>query len=133
MDWNGEPLSVRDFLNHRKIPQCADVQELCDLFEEITGEEPVMWGPSIVGFGCKDLLPRATNATDGLELGFAPRDGKIVLYLRRYAQYYEDILGRMGNVFVGKTCVAFESLDQIDRGVLRELIKYAWCDRQRAC
>lgn len=29
----------------------SDAERMVEIMREITGEEPVMWGPSIIGFG----------------------------------------------------------------------------------
>lgn len=127
-----EPLAVCDFVDRLPSEQRHDALELCALFTEVTGHDPVMWGPSIVGFGKKELRQNSEVADDGLELGFAPRNGKTVLYLRRYTDFYADFLPRLGKVLVGKACISFASLDDVDRGALRDLLQFAWNNRTRA-
>ena len=147
-----ECTSVDAFL--RSIPDPAlraDCLELADLMRTITGREPIMWGPSIVGFGRLDRSENQHCLCDGLEVGFAPRiepalrcarnymspeeaaakigvKTRIVLYLRRYSSYYADYIAQMGQVRAGRATISIGSLAEVDRGVLEDLIRCAWED-----
>lgn len=126
-----QPMSVAAFLDRLPAAQREDCVKLCQLMMEVTGEEPVLWGPSIVGFGQKDGQERPDCSCDGLEIGFAPRNGKILLYLRRYANHYEHILKQMEGIEPGRACMTLRSLSDIDLATLRHLLEYAWQDCTR--
>lgn len=126
-------LSPYDVLNSISNPRLqADAWELCDLMKEVTGHEPIMWGPSVIGFGQTSGAERPMSAMDGLEVGFSTRGTKLVLILRRYAEHYREILARVGEVQSGKVAITIDSLEGVNRAVLRELIEFAWHDRSRA-
>ncbi|MBM7824500.1 hypothetical protein JOD55_000327 [Arcanobacterium pluranimalium] len=123
------PLDPQTFLH--SIPDLQVRRDCCELAQimmRITGQSPVMWGPSIVGFGRLDRKENPHCMCDGLEVGFAPRSGKIFLYLRRYSHHYEDLIAQMGDVRKGRASIAFDSLSELDRDVLEDLITYAWED-----
>ncbi|WP_148086823.1 DUF1801 domain-containing protein [Arcanobacterium ihumii] len=124
-----QPLDPQTFV--RSIPDLKIRQDCCELariMTDITGQAPVMWGPSIVGFGRLDRKENPNCMCDGLEVGFAPRNRKIFLYLRRYSHHYDDLIAKMGQVRKGRASIAFDSLDELDRSVLEDLITYAWED-----
>ncbi|WP_216388671.1 hypothetical protein [Arcanobacterium phocae] len=122
----GKPITVQQFL--RRLPHtiASDATELAHIFREVTGHEPIMWGPAIVGYGETQLGVKPDCLCDGLEVGFAVRPNRIFLYLRRYTSYYEEFATRLGNVHCGRTCISFASLADVDRAVLRELLAFAW-------
>lgn len=118
----GDPRVVLASLPDRRLR--ADSLVLCDLFEEITGYPPQMWGPSIIGFTSE--VPDDDISQMRLELGFSPRQNRLVLLLSRHMDHYVDFTARLGDVTVGQTCITIESLALIEMAVLRELIEYAW-------
>ncbi|MFY9263128.1 MAG: DUF1801 domain-containing protein [Actinomycetaceae bacterium] len=123
---------MNDFFGGLPADQEKDCHELVDIFETITGYEPVMWGPSVIGFGQTGKPTNPECACDGLEIGFAPRDGRIFLYLRRFADHYAEYIDELGDVQIGKASISFPSLDVVDRENLMKLLTYAWEDRSRA-
>lgn len=125
----GQRVTVTSFLAALPDSVRRDAIELSEIFADVTGREPVMWGPSIVGYGNTDYVRNEEHACDGLEVGFAPRDGRIFLYLRRYADHYADFVERIGQVYSGRAAISFDSLSSVDRTVLKELIAFAWGDR----
>jgi hypothetical protein len=94
----------------------ADAGALRDLLAELTGETPLMWGPSIIGYG------RYRGPTgDWPVIGFSPRTANLVLYLAPDAENRTDLLARLGKHKIGKTCLYIGKLADADAGVLREL------------
>jgi hypothetical protein len=101
-----------------------DAQKLCRLLGEWTGEPPVMWGTSIVGFGCYRY--RYESGHEGLAalVGFSPRKTNLVLYLVGGVQdRYPELLRRLGSHKVGKGCLYLKRLDDVDHEVLRTLVE----------
>ena len=115
--------SVVDFLNGVGDDQKrADCFELVDLMKDITGEEPKMWGPSIVGFGSYHYCYDSGREGDWMQVGFSPRKQALTLYIMSGFSRYDDLLKRLGKHKTGKACLYVKRLSDVDRDVLRDLI-----------
>lgn len=115
---------VSDFIQEvedsQKRQDCLDV---LDMMREVTGEEPRMWGKSIVGFGSYHYVYASGREGDWMELGFSPRKANLSLYLMGGIRRFEELLEKLGKYKTGKSCLYVKRLDDIDRGVLRELME----------
>lgn len=116
--------SVDDFL--AAVPddrRRADAERLCALLREVTGEPPVMWGPSIVGFGAYHYTYGSGRTGDWPLVGFSPRKQQLVVYLvGGYEERYPSVLARLGPHKTGKGCLYLKRLDNVDESALRELV-----------
>jgi hypothetical protein len=102
----------------------ADAHTLVAIMRGITGEEPVMWGQSIVGFGTYHYRYASGHEGDSPLAAFSPRKQHLVVYLvAGFADRYPSALARLGPHRTGKGCLYLKSLDGIDRAVLGELIE----------
>jgi hypothetical protein len=98
-----------------------DAQEVCQLMQEVTGEQPVMWGDSMVGFGSY----RYENRSKGGEwfvVGFAPRKQSLTIYLMDGFDRHGAHLAALGPHTTAKSCLYVKDLTKLDRDVLRDLI-----------
>lgn len=93
---------------------------LCALMQEVSGEAPVMWGPSIVGFGRYANVTGNGKSADWPRMGFSPRKAALTLYLASTPQM-EAMLARLGPHTTSVACLYIKRLDQVDMGVLRDL------------
>ncbi|MGO9316600.1 MAG: DUF1801 domain-containing protein [Terracidiphilus sp.] len=100
----------------------ADAQALVKLMQSATGEEPKMWGPSIIGFGSYHYTYDSGREGDMPIVGFSPRKPAIVLYGMRGASNADALLARLGKHTTGKGCVYIKKLSDVDLKVLKELI-----------
>ena len=101
-----------------------DAQRLCALLMEWTGEPPVMWGASIIGFGCYRYRYDTGHEGTAPLVGFSPRKANLVLYLVGGVQdRYPKLLQRLGPHKVGTGCLYLRRLDDVDREVLRALVE----------
>jgi len=100
-----------------------DAQQILELMKEITGEEPRMWGASIVGFGSYHYRYASGREGDWFRTGFSPRKQNLTLYIMSGFHGYEDLLARLGKHKAGKGCLYLNRLEDVDRSVLRELIQ----------
>jgi hypothetical protein len=101
----------------------ADGRRICDIMREVTGQEPVMWGPSIVGFGRYHYRYASGHEGDAPLVGFSPRRQHLVVYLvGGFEDRYAPALARLGPYKAGKGCLYLKSLAGVDEAALRELI-----------
>jgi Domain of unknown function (DU1801) len=98
-----------------------DSEELITLMQKATKKPPVMWGPSIVGFGTKHYKYESGREGEICLIGFSPRKPTLVLYLGQVIQD-KDLMARLGKHKIGKGCLYIKRLDDVDRKVLKELI-----------
>jgi hypothetical protein len=101
----------------------ADAAVLARLMGEVTGEPPVLWGPSIVGFGRYHYRYASGREGDAPVAGFSPRKANLVLYLLDGFEAHGELLGRLGRHSTGKSCLYVKRLADVDLEVLRELVE----------
>ena len=99
-----------------------DAYKLLEIFEETSGFEAKMWGPSIIGFGSYHYKYATGHEGDAPLVGFSPRKAKISLYFATGDTEREETLKRFGKYTSGKSCVYINKVDDIDVEVLKELI-----------
>ena len=104
----------------------ADCYTLIDLMKEITGEEPVMWGPSIIGFGSYHYKYDSGREGDMMLTGFSPRKQNLSVYIMTGFAKYEELLKELGKHKTGKSCLYFKRLSDVNIDVLTELIKASY-------
>jgi len=102
-----------------------DARALIDLFTEVSGTEPKVWGDNyIIGFGKYTYQRKGGKEEyEWFNMGFAPRKSKITLYLTMDISEYQEILDRLGKHKIGKGCLYINRLSDVDMDVLRELIQ----------
>jgi len=89
---------------------------------EVTGCEPKMWGPSIVGFGRYHYKYESGREGDWPLTGFSPRKQALTVYIMAGFRRYEELLDRLGKHKTGKSCLYLKRLEDVDLEVLRELV-----------
>ncbi len=99
-----------------------DARALDDIFQDVTGFSPQMWGDSIVGYGRYHYRYASGREGDFLATGFAPRSRNFSVYIMPGYADFKSILARLGKHKTGKACLHFNRLSDIDTAVLRELI-----------
>lgn len=95
---------------------------LLEMFKECTGEPPIMWGPSIIGFGRYDYIYESGHSGTAPKSGFSPRKPSHSIYLMCGARENPDLLISLGKHKMGAGCLYVNKLADIDTVVLRELI-----------
>ena len=116
--------SVEAFLESVENEQKkADCKEILEWMREITGEPPIMWGSSIVGFGSYHYKYESGREGDMLVTGFSPRKQNLTLYIMNGFKRYEELLSKLGKYKTGKSCLYIKKLEEVDREVLQTLIK----------
>lgn len=116
-------VSVAAFLDAVEPPQRReDGKTVCAMMERICGEPPVMWGPSIIGFGSytyrcgrrEESAPRS---------GFSPRKAATVVYLVPGYDGKDEQLARLGKHTTGASCLYIKKLADVDLKVLEEMMR----------
>lgn len=115
---------VEAFLN--AVPEERKRQDgmvLLGLFKKLTGEDPKMWGTSIIGFGQYHYKSeRSSQEGDWMLTGFSPRKAALTLYLMLGHGNYDELLDKLGKHKKGGGCLYINKLADVDMGVLEELI-----------
>ena len=115
--------SVEDFLRGVEHPtRRADALALNELFRKQTGYDPVMWGPSIVGYGRYHYVYESGREGDFLATGFSPRKANLSIYLMPGYTDFSPILKKLGKYKKGKSCLYINKLADVDLDVLGDLI-----------
>ncbi|MFN8180975.1 MAG: DUF1801 domain-containing protein [Bacteroidia bacterium] len=100
-----------------------DSYELIDLMKKVSGHEPKMWGPSIIGFGSYHYKYASGHEGDAPIIGFSPRKAAISLYVYTGLDEHEHLLEGLGKYKIGKVCIYVNKLSDIDRQKLIRLMK----------
>ncbi len=108
-----------------------DAREVLELMREVTGAEPVVWGPSMIGFGTQPYTTADGKEREWFAVGLAPRKAALTLYGLTYYGSNDDLLARLGPHTTGKGCLYVKRLDAVDRAVLIEMIQRAWQENHR--
>lgn len=118
-------LSVEDFINNVTDEQKrADSFVLLEMMKKITGEEPVLWSSSIIGFGIKRYKSPATGReVDWLRIGFSPRKANLSLYVSVGIKEHAAALKKLGKHKTGVGCLYINKLEEIDLEVLKQIIE----------
>lgn len=116
--------SVEAFLNSVSDPKKRqDSFTILELMKTVTGEQPQMWGDSIIGFGSVHYRYASGREGDWFVTGFSPRVQSLTLYIMSGFDQYEALLGKLGKYKTGKSCLYIKKLEDIDPVILEELIR----------
>lgn len=115
--------SVDDYLASRANPgQLADCKAIMAMCKRVTRQPPRMWGPSIVGYGTYKYRYESGHSGEAPLAGFAVRGRELVVYLSCEEPARSGLLARLGKHKMGKSCLYFKRLADLDTEVLEELM-----------
>ncbi len=114
--------SVEAFIANQSDEVAADCRAIMKLMKKITGEEPRMWGASIVGFGRYHYKGASGREGEWMLTGFSPRKANLSLYILTGLDKSTAQLKKLGKHSAGKGCLYFNRLSDVDAKVLEELI-----------
>jgi hypothetical protein len=116
--------SVDDFINAIKDEQKRkDSFVLLEMMRNASGEAPVLWSSSVIGFGTKRYKSPATGReVDWLRIGLSPRKANLSLYVSVGIQEHAAALKKLGKHKTGVGCLYINKLEDIDLNVLKEII-----------
>ena len=120
-------VGVESFIDAVENPtRREDARTVLAMMERITGCEPKMWGPSIIGFGSYHYRYDSGHEGIACRLGFSPRKAQLVLYVLTETEGEAELLARLGKHKIGKCCLYINKLADVDMGVLEALTRRAW-------
>ena len=115
--------SVEHYIASRaNAQQHADCRELMALLKRVTRQTPRMWGPSIVGYGSYRYTYESGRTGEAPLTGFAIRGRELVVYLMADGREQRALLTRLGKHRMGKSCLYFRQLADVDTSVLEKLV-----------
>ena len=100
-----------------------DSLELIEIMKEVSGFEPKMWGPSIIGFGEYHYKYVSGHEGNAPLLGFSPRKTAISLYVYSGSEEHKYLLENLGKFKMGKSCIYINKLADINIEELKTLMK----------
>ena len=114
---------VEDYIASRaNAQQRTDCRELMVLFKKVTRHSPRMWGPSIVGHGSYRYTYESGRTGEAPLAGFAIRGRELVVYLMADGDEQRSLLSRLGKHKMGKACLYFRQLADLDKSALEKLV-----------
>lgn len=111
--------------------QRRDCEALVQLFRKVTRDEPKMWGPSIIGFGLYHYKYESGREGDMCLAGFAARQNELVVYLIADGEDQQALLRILGKHRMGKSCLYFRRLSDLDLIVLEKLVRNSVAEVKR--
>lgn len=116
-------VSVDEYLASRANPgQLVDCKAIMAMCRRVTRQPARMWGPSIVGYGTYSYRYDSGHSGQAPLVGFAVRGRELVVYISRQDPEQDALLARLGKHKMGKSCLYFRRLADLDARVLEELI-----------
>jgi hypothetical protein len=124
--------SVDAYLASRASPeQLADCKAIMAMCKRVTKQQPYMWGPSIVGYGSYSYTYESGRSGEACLTGFAVRGKEFVVYLMAKTPEQVELLAKLGRHKMGKSCLYFKRLADVDAKVLEGLIAGSVADVRR--
>ncbi len=111
---------VKDFLKTVSEKRLTESEKLISLMQDVSGEKPVMWGPSIIGFGLQHYKSEAGREGDMAILGFSPRKAALTIYFYEGFDRYGEELNQLGKYKISQSCLYINKLDDIDFSILKK-------------
>jgi hypothetical protein len=101
------------------------------MMKKITGQEPRMWGSSLIGFGTYHYKYESGREGDFFITGFSPRKAALTIYIMPGFSGYPELMEQLGPHKTGKSCLYVRNLEVIDRKVLEKLIRRSVKDMRK--
>lgn len=117
---------IEAFLETVDASKREDSRTLIKIMQEASGEKPVLWGPSIIGFGTYRYKYASGREGDWMRIGFSPRKAAFSLYLNCDLDQLADELAEFGTYTHGKGCIYIKRLSDIDMPTLQRMIAKAY-------
>jgi len=119
-------VTVEDFLVSIAQPRRAEAEQIIEVMRTITGQDPRMWGPSIIGFGQKHYAYDTGREGDVPALGFSPRKKAMTVYFLEGFNRYGEELQALGKYTISVSCLYVAKLDDINMSVLTTMLEKSY-------
>ena len=124
--------SIDEYLSSRASPeQLTDCKAIMAMCKRVTKQRPKMWGPSIAGYGSYTYRYDSGHSGQICLAGFAVRGKELVVYLLPDAAGQAELLAKLGKHKMGKSCLYFKRLADLDGKVLEALIAGSVAEAKR--
>jgi hypothetical protein len=124
--------SVEDYIASRaNEQQRTDCRDLMVMLKKVTRHSPRMWGPSMVGYGSCRYTYESGRTGEMPLVGFAIRGRDLVVYLVAEGEEQRSLLSKLGKHKIGKSCLYFRQLADLDRSALEKLVVGSIADLRR--
>ena len=118
--------SVNDFLSTVDEKRRNEAHVIIKMMQKVSGEQPKMWGSSMIGFGKYHYISKSKCEADWFKVGFSPRKAKISFYVSCDADEFADELEKLGKHTRGKGCIYANKLEDIDMKVMEDIVRVAY-------
>ena len=110
-----------------------DSKKINEIIKEVTGEKPVMWGSSIVGYGTYHYKSESGREGDWMITGFSPRAQNLTIYIMPGYSFpkYKALLEKLGPHKLGKSCLYIKRLSDIHMPTLKKIIANGYQDMKK--
>lgn len=103
-----------------------DAWTMLELMKRATGQPPVLWGSSIVGFGRYHYRYASGREGDAGAAGFSPRKASTTVYFPDGFDDYAEELARLGPHTTSVSCLYLKRLDAVDLDVLEGMVRRSY-------
>ena len=118
-------VSVDSFLETVSDKRRQEARTLITIMREISGKEPQMWGPSIIGFGTKHYKYETGREGDMPQIAFSPRKASLTVYFEGFDEYADE-LAKLGKHKRSVSCLYINKLSDIELDVLHNMIERSY-------
>jgi hypothetical protein len=110
-----------------------DAKRMFSLMKEATGEKPVMWGTSIVGFGEYRYTRSDKKTFNWMLTGFSPRAQNLTVYIMPgfSLKEYRTLMEKLGTYTTGTSCLYIKHLSDIHLPTLKALVKQSYAEMKK--
>ena len=119
-------VDVETFLRSASEQRQRESKELIALMRAVSHKPPVMWGPSIIGFGSYHYKYASGREGDMPVIGFSPRKASLTIYIYSDFNNYGDLLEALGKHKTSASCLYINKLDDVDLGALEKIIRRSY-------
>lgn len=126
--------SVEDFiLNIENKRRQSDTRIALKMYIEITSFPPVMWGPSIIGFGSRPYVYKTGRSGNSPVACFSPRKANMTFYVGNKFKGATALYAKLGKYKKSVACLYINKLDDVDLDVLKEIITRQMLEKSNIC
>jgi len=109
----------------------AESEKLLEMFARATDLPAAIWGTSKVGYGRYSYTLEGGFKSEFMMTGFEPKKRALTIYLSPDYEELVEQLERLGKHEKDKSCIRVRALQDIDMGVLEEMVKLGLASTER--